>query len=271
MKRALALRKVGHTGTLDPFASGLLVAMTGYATRLARYFSGLSKTYEAVFTFGSATDTDDLTGVVIEQRSLPSVSDIRTLVHEFTGTFEQVPPRFSAIHIDGRRAYEIAREGTAVSVPRRTVTVEELTIVEQTVDSIAVRVRCSAGTYIRSIARDLGAQAGSCAHVSALRRIAVGPFSVQEAVLPQAFTAERNLTDVLSALGRLHSIRLIRVEGELVDSVMNGKKLAASAIFGNEPTGDRPVALHDGSQLLAVVRAFGDRCQYDLVVPHDRD
>lgn len=187
VKRAFPGSKVGHTGTLDPFASGLLVLLIGNATRLARWFSGLDKRYRAVLRFGLETDTLDNEGEVIARCDPPPRAAIEAVLPRFLGEIRQVPPAFSAIKIGGRRAYELARSGSAVQPEARTVRVDSLALGDgigssEHATDYELSVGCGSGTYIRSLARDIGLAAGSRASLIGLERTAVGPFTLDEAI-----------------------------------------------------------------------------------------
>jgi len=191
-RRALREKRIGHTGTLDPLATGVLVLCVGSATRLSEYLLGEDKAYEGLIKLGERTDTDDAEGRVIDTRPVPPLTDqdLRALESRFTGEIAQVPPQFSAIQKDGQRAYALARNGQAVALTPRHITIYalRLAIVHRQempgsgVSWLAFSVRCSAGTYIRALARDIGEVLGCGAHVASLRRTAVGPFSLANAV-----------------------------------------------------------------------------------------
>ncbi|MGP1458756.1 MAG: tRNA pseudouridine(55) synthase TruB [Treponema sp.] len=187
VKRAFRTSKVGHTGTLDSFAEGLLVVCTGSLTRLAGRITQFDKTYEAVIRFGEETDTLECTGSVVKTAPLPSKSDFEKAVSRFTGKLMQSPPAFSALHVDGARSSDLARQGMSVELPLRPVTVYEskiLEIAEDTVGAVsAARVlfTVSKGTYIRSLARDIAAECKSAAHLAGLRRTKVGEFRLEDA------------------------------------------------------------------------------------------
>lgn len=185
IKRALETKKVGHTGTLDSFADGLLVVMVGGLTRLASHVTAFDKKYEAIIKFGSQTDTLDPYGEIIETTDLPLLEDFKTAVEKHTGSIEQFPPLYSAIHIDGKRASDIARSGKTVEVPSRRVTVFSAEILEtelldNRVAYAKVSFHVSKGTYIRSLARDIAKMANSSAYLIGLRRTAVGSFQLQD-------------------------------------------------------------------------------------------
>ena len=184
-RRALGLSRVGHTGTLDPMATGVLPMVVGRATRLAQYFTAGSKTYEATIEFGRTTDTYDAAGTVLTQSAArPDRGQLDAALKGFRGTIEQVPPAFSAKNIEGTRSYKLARKADAAVVRPRavTVTVEHLEIVEFGGDSVTLFVRVTAGFYVRSLAHDLGAVLGMGAVLSALRRTQSGEFALDHAM-----------------------------------------------------------------------------------------
>lgn len=185
VRRALKTRQVGHTGTLDPFASGLLLVCVGAATRLAEYFAPLPKTYLATMRLGAATNTDDHTGETIstseEWRSL-SRERIEEALAAQVGEIRQVPPAFSAKKVEGQRMYDVARRGGEVDLPPVTVTVHAIRVVSVDLPDVTFEVQCGSGTYIRAIARDAGAALGVGGHLAALRRMRIGPHDVAGAV-----------------------------------------------------------------------------------------
>jgi tRNA pseudouridine55 synthase len=181
VKKAFNTGKVGHTGTLDKFASGLLLVLVGKGLKLIPLFDKLQKEYEAVLFFGEETDTLDPEGSVIATAKVPSRGEVEAILDEFRGDILQSPPVYSALHIQGRRAYELAREGKEPEMKKRQVTVFELELLSWAPPAAQIRVRVSAGTYIRSLARDIALAAGSRAHLSALKRTRVGPFRLEEA------------------------------------------------------------------------------------------
>lgn len=203
VRNILGERRVGHTGTLDPFATGVLVMLAGRATRLAQYLSGAEKEYEAVIRLGYATDTGDVTGVPIGESHAKAQStqsireeDIQTALASLRGDIEQTPPMYSAKKVSGRKLYELARRGEEVERKPVLVTVSEfeaialdgplLTLERDGCHDLRVRVVCSAGTYIRTLAEDFGRRLGLGAHVASLRRTRAGRFTIAE-----AFTLER--------------------------------------------------------------------------------
>ncbi|MDQ3281734.1 MAG: tRNA pseudouridine(55) synthase TruB, partial [Acidobacteriota bacterium] len=183
-RRRAKVKKAGHTGTLDPLATGLLVLCVGKATRLQAYLMGMEKTYEGTIQFGWATDSYDSTGEPAGEANEVSVEhvDFEPHVAKFRGPIEQMPPAFSAKKIEGVRAYELARKGEEVKLQPKNVTVYEFTLLAVTGSTAQFRVRSSAGTYMRSLAHDLGQSIGVPAHLKDLRRTAIGTFHVDKAI-----------------------------------------------------------------------------------------
>ncbi len=183
-RRRAKVKKAGHSGTLDPLATGLLVLCVGKATRLQAYLMGMEKTYEGTIQFGWATDSYDATGTPATdpvEQDVTSV-DFEPHVAKFRGEIEQMPPSFSAKKIDGVRAYALARKGEEVKLQAKRVTVYEFTVLEVEGSRLRFRVRSSAGTYMRSLAHDLGESIGVPAHLKELRRTAIGTFHVDQAI-----------------------------------------------------------------------------------------
>lgn len=220
IKRALGTQKVGHTGTLDSFACGLLVVCAGSLTRLAARITEFDKTYQAVIRFGTETDTLECTGSVVRTAALPSKAAVENAIQQFRGERMQRPPLFSAVHIDGRRASDVARRGEAAELPERRITVYDSQILEwkctdDGVSAVRVLFRVSKGTYIRSLARDIAASCGSAAHLAGLYRTAVGTFSVEDAAgfdLLEDFTIE----SALRTAEKLCAAEKKRAEAEIV-------------------------------------------------------
>jgi tRNA pseudouridine55 synthase len=189
-RRALGTRKVGHAGTLDPMATGLMILGVGSSTRLLTFLVGLDKAYSATIRLGQATTTDDAEGDIVAEADASALTPeaIATAVTALTGEIAQVPSSFSAIKVDGRRSYDRARAGEDVDLPPRPVTVSAFEVLESRLDGtlldLDVRVAVSSGTYVRALARDLGRALGVGGHLTALRRTRVGPFDIADAVDP---------------------------------------------------------------------------------------
>lgn len=178
-------KKVGHAGTLDRFAEGLMIVLTGSFTRLNPLFSGLDKRYEATIHFGIETSTLDPEGNIVATGPIPSIETVeRVLAGDFSGSIDQVPPSYSAIHIGGKRAYRLACSGEDVEIPARVVRIHETRILAWDPPFLRLEVQCSKGTYIRSLARDIAIRCDTRAHLAALRRTAIGPYRLEEAVDP---------------------------------------------------------------------------------------
>lgn len=183
VRRFLNAQKAGHAGTLDPLATGILPIALGEATKTIPFAQDHHKTYEFTITWGEQRDTDDTEGEVIATSDVrPARADIEALLAEFTGDIEQVPPKFSAIKIDGQRAYDMARAGEDVVLTSRPVFVESLELLETRDDEADLRMVCGKGTYVRSLARDMAIKLGTVGYISALRRCAVGPFELSNSI-----------------------------------------------------------------------------------------
>jgi tRNA pseudouridine55 synthase len=184
VKRAFAAAKAGHAGTLDPLATGVLPIALGEATKTVSFVMEGYKSYRFTVRWGIETDTDDAEGAVLATSDTrPGLDAVRAALPRFTGTVMQTPPKFSAVKIAGERAYDLAREGEDVSLEPRPVQIHRLDLVAAAdADHVEIEAGCGKGTYVRALARDLGRALGTCGHVAALRRTAVGPFSAQNAV-----------------------------------------------------------------------------------------
>lgn len=184
VSRLAPTRRAGHAGTLDPLASGVLVVCVGWATRLVPYVQERAKTYRAKFLLGRRSDTDDVTGNVVEVAAAPRLerAQIAAALPQFIGKFEQVPPQFSAVHVAGRRAHELARRGAVLTIEPRTVSVHRLEIVDYHYPELDLLIECGSGTYVRAIGRDLGLALGSGAVMAALVRERIGDFSLASAI-----------------------------------------------------------------------------------------
>jgi tRNA pseudouridine55 synthase len=184
LRRLAGQKRVGHGGTLDPAATGVLPIALGEATRLLEYLVEGRKAYRAEVRLGISTTTDDAEGTIVEERVVPALDQnaIQRALQPFTGTIQQVPPMYSAIQIGGQRMYDLARRGETIDLPSRTVEIDAIEIASWQNPILTIDVRCGKGTYIRSLARDLGAALGCGAHLAALRRTAVGPLRIEDAM-----------------------------------------------------------------------------------------
>jgi tRNA pseudouridine55 synthase len=262
VRRAARNKRVGHAGTLDPFATGLLVIAVGPCTRLLPYIVGEPKVYDAVIRFGTETDTDDRTGAVVREAAPPPLSSLlepaspmrRAAEAQLTGRIDQVPPSYSAKHVDGQRAYELARKGRDVSLPPVAVMVHAWEWLDATGDLLTVRITCGGGTYIRALARDLGRVLGSAAHCAELRRVASGPAQVNDAV-----TLERLVPGAIAEGGvALHAP--LAVLGALAHQPLDDQQMMhlrhGRALRATVPGAH--AALLDGDRVVAIAERIAD-------------
>jgi tRNA pseudouridine55 synthase len=216
VRRALGVKKVGHTGTLDPMATGVLPICLGEATKIAQFIIEATKAYDATLKLGVTTDTLDADGKVLQTRAVPPLTRQRleATCEKFRGTFQQVPPMYSAIKIGGKRLYELARAGEEVERAPREVTVFELSLRDFSADEVQFSVRSSKGFFVRSLAADLGEALGCGAHLTALRRTQSGPFTLAHAVPLAAITpgSKPALVSPAEALKDLPEFRLTAAE-----------------------------------------------------------
>ncbi len=257
-RRAVGEKRIGHAGTLDPFATGLLVLLTGRATRLLPYIPGEPKVYDATIQFGAETDTEDLLGAVVREALLPDEQAVREAIPALTGTIEQVPPAYSAKRIDGQRAYEAARAGVILELKPVAITVHSWEMLAWHGDRCDVRIVCGGGTYVRSLARDLARAVGSAAHLTALRRIAAGAFDVSDAQPVAALRTDApRLRPPLDAVPHLPRVALTPDE---VNRIRRGLDIAITAEPARRTT---HVALTAGESggLVALGERLGERWQ----------
>ncbi len=264
---ALAVRRVGHTGTLDPFASGLLVLCVGQATRLAEYFAALPKDYLATVRFGRRTDTGDPEGRVVSEsdawRGL-DVERIEAALAGFRGSIQQVPSAYSAKKRGGERMYQRARRGQSVELAPVAVTIHELDLLDLDPPEVQLRVFCSSGTYIRALARDLGEALAVPAHLSALRRTRVGTLRVEDAVKWDGLAnVARHRSAWLAPADAL--AHLPRQDVDLVAA----RRVAQGAWVESAPglPEGQPVAVLHGGVLFAVAVREGVRLRPRKVLP----
>jgi tRNA pseudouridine55 synthase len=241
---------------LDPFATGLLLVLLGRATRLAPFVRDEPKEYEALIRFGVETDSDDVTGAPQRTAPPPSAEAVRDAIARLTGTIEQTPPSFSAKHVSGTRAYRLARRGVATELPPVQVHVASWEVLAQTADRIRARIVCSAGTYIRALARDLGRLTKSAAHCAELRRTRCGPFAVSDAVLPD----DVSVRHVRPALAAVPQLPTQHVDAATAGDVVHGRPTAATL------SGQWAALVRDDGELLAVAERHGEAWQPRVVL-----
>jgi tRNA pseudouridine55 synthase len=254
-RKALRAKRVGHTGTLDPFASGLLLLCVGKATRLAEYLSGMDKSYHAVARLGVRTDTLDLEGQVVDESG--GWEDLTTdrvanALAAFLGEIEQVPPAYSAKKVAGERAYRRAREGREVELEPCPVTVRSIELISLDLPSVAFHVVCSSGTYVRALARDIGEALGSGAHLTGLRRLAIGDWRIENAVsldeMGDASALARRAVPPLAAVGHLPQV-------EVDEEGARRLSLGQPVSLAETPVLETPVAVAHAGVLLAIGEA----------------
>ena len=283
-RRLAGTRKVGHAGTLDPMATGLLVLGVGRATRLLTYLVGADKTYTATLRLGVSTVTDDAEGEVTAVTDAAGVSDeaVRRAVRALTGDLQQVPSAVSAIKVDGRRSYARVRAGEQVELAARPVTVHRFDVLDlrrdvhdgSAVVDLDVELDVTSGTYVRALARDLGTALGTGGHLTALRRTRVGPYDVAQAPTLDALAERFAVLPMADAARAAFPAR--ELTEEQVRTVRYGQRLEPTGEPTGQPTGgptggpDRPVAAFgpDGS-LVALLQDRGDHARSLLVVPAD--
>ncbi|MFO7848821.1 MAG: tRNA pseudouridine(55) synthase TruB [Spirochaetia bacterium] len=271
IKKRVGHGKVGHAGTLDKFASGLLLVLIGPYTKLNSYLTGLDKSYEGTVHFGETTTTLDPEGEVIEEKPVPQYDTIRDSMALFTGTIDQVPPKFSAVHIEGRRAYRRALSGEEVNIPSRSVTIHSFEPRDWEPPELHFSVSCSKGTYIRSLARDLGIHCESSAYLSNLRRTHIGPFDVKDAVSPELFDPAEHLLSDETVLEAIPGFSVVRLKELYLDKVKNGKEIQKEWLEDAKGLESGYAAILDDSGTLAAVTEIRDnRFFYKFVVPGQR-
>jgi tRNA pseudouridine55 synthase len=253
IKRALGTGSVGHTGTLDRFASGLLVVMCGRCTRLAALAESLDKEYLARIRFGTGTDTLDPEGAVVAEGPIPDRTALEAALPAFLGELRQAPPAYSAVHVGGRRAHELARSGRPVEPAERLVRITRLDLVSWDPPDAVLAVACSRGTYVRSLARDIAARLGTCAHVAELRRTRVGDFRVEEAVAPDAFEPARDLWNPRVLFERCPPLRMLEVDADRAGMLAAGTLPSDAWFPGPVPTDGLYGAFRAGAELVALV------------------
>jgi tRNA pseudouridine55 synthase len=261
VKKLLQAKKVGHTGTLDPFATGVMICCINQATRLARFFLSGHKIYEAILRLGMDTDTQDSTGRVTSRCETIEFSEkkIRSTLEQFTGTIDQQPPVFSALKHKGVPLYKLARSGRPVQKPARRVRIASIEIRAIALPEIRFVVSCSAGTYIRTLCADIGAALGCGGHLKALRRIESGGFSIREAIaLPalEAFVASGNVQDhIIDMAGALRNMSALVADSALIDKIRFGKPLTGVDMDAGRKdfSGDFIKVVDPESRLLAIL------------------
>lgn len=249
LKRILHPSKIGHAGTLDPLATGVLPIALGQATKTIPYVMDGKKTYQFEVTWGVETATDDKEGdIIATSDKRPTLAEIESVLPKFRGTIEQTPPIYSALKVNGKRAYELARAGQEVVLKPRPITIDSFKILEHTPQKTLFEVECSKGTYIRSLGHDLGRHLGCFGHITILRRTKCGPFLLNHSILLENFEKEGydvSALPLIPLLTALDDILVLAVEKEQAQALIQGKALNAS-VFKNQLQ-----AVYDGCVLTA--------------------
>lgn len=267
IKRALGTPKVGHTGTLDKFASGLLVVLTGSSLKLSRLFTGLDKRYIGKIRFGIETDTLDPEGNQTAQAPLPERENVEKALSQFTGEIMQAPPAYSALHVNGKRAWELARSGKTPEMKKRPVTIHKLELRSWEPPFAEIFVHCSSGAYIRSLARDIALAAGSRAHLCELVRTQVASFTLEMAEKDNNLYIPRPVDKaVISALG----IPCFEITPENAQEIIHGKPLEpilkGSELSYTPAKSDFNAAVFNGEELTAIVEMKNGEWKYGCVM-----
>jgi tRNA pseudouridine55 synthase len=233
IRRGTGIRRAGHTGTLDPRASGVLVVLIGPAVRLSEYVSASDKRYQATIRLGSSTDTYDAEGTITRETPASHITEdmFNEILQNFVGEIEQVPPPYSAVKVKGRKAYEMARKGEEVDLEPRKINVFSLEVLEWDPPEVVIDAYCSSGTYIRSLANDLGEELGTGAYLIGLRRTKSGRFTLREAVplrrLKEAFQAGDWYRFLIPAADALGDWPMVELDADQVDLVRHGHRIPA--------------------------------------------
>lgn len=233
IRRGTGIRRAGHTGTLDPRASGVLVVLIGPAVRLSEYVSASDKRYQATLRLGATTDTYDAEGAVTGVSSIEDITEeqFEEILNKFEGEIEQVPPAYSAVKVKGKKAYEMARKGEEVELKPRKIQVYSLELLEWAPPEAVIDVYCSSGTYVRSLANDLGREMGCGAHLVGLRRTKSGRFSLRDAVplrqLQDAFDEGTWYQYLIPAAEALSEWQLVELDPDQVEKVRHGHRIPA--------------------------------------------
>ena len=266
-------RKIGHTGTLDPEAEGVLPVCLGRATKVCDLLTDRDKTYEAVLLLGIRTDTQDVTGTVTDRGDVQGITRemVEQAAHKYVGEYDQIPPMYSALKVNGKKLYELAREGKTIERKARRVRIDELKILEEALPRVRLRVRCSKGTYIRTLCDDIGADLGCYGCMEALLRTKVGPFALEEACRledVEAAVKAGELGKMLCPIDRLFAeYPAVQVKKGWEKLAYNGNGLKRSMTDGDREIKDGAcVRLYDaGGNFLALYRYHREAEEYTTV------
>ena len=263
VRRGTNIRRAGHTGTLDPRASGVLVVLIGPAVRLSEYVSASDKRYQAIVRLGSSTDTYDAEGAITQTSSPNEISEemFENALTNFVGEIEQVPPPYSAVKVKGRKAYEMARKGEEVELELRIIQVHNLELLEWALPEAVIDVYCSSGTYVRSLANDLGKVLGCGAHLIGLRRTKSGRFTLRDSVplnkLRDAFDDGSWYQHLIPAAEALSDWPSIELDADQVDAIRHGLRIPAPENLGELVRG-----ISEQGELVALLQYDPDKSEW---------
>jgi tRNA pseudouridine55 synthase len=273
LKKALSIGKIGHTGTLDPFATGVMICCINQATKLARFFLHSSKTYVATLGLGVETDTQDYTGKVTRTREIGDLTEsaILEVMGKFRGELLQAPPVYSALKHQGIRLYQLARMGSPIQKPPRIVHIYTIEVTQIRLPEVRFSVSCSAGTYIRTLCADIGQQLGCGGHLKALRRVECGGFNISESIkLPmEPMRSEEILSRLIPMGDALRDMPMFTADHKLAERIKYGRPITKQDFFqgsGRELTGHFKI-VDTERHLLAVCEATMDGYRYSCVFP----
>jgi len=262
IKRALGTGKAGHTGTLDKFAGGLLLVLTGRALKLSQWFTHCDKQYEGVICFGAETDTLDPEGAVIANAPVPGRDAVEAALVQFRGDIEQAPPAYSAIHIDGERASVLARRGESIDMRKRPVHIYRLELLSWEPPLARIFVHCSSGTYIRSLARDIALAAGSRAYLTALTRTHVAGFKLEDAEGVSPIPINKFVFERLN-------IPCLEIDPADAAKIRNGKPLEHVLHNVLHNVLQDVIALFSGDEFIAIIERHNNEWKYGYVYARD--
>ena len=267
LRGILHMKKIGHTGTLDPAAEGVLPVALGKGTRLVELLTEKEKTYEAVLRLGVSTDTQDMTGAVLSEKPvIVTEEEVREAVGSFVGEQQQVPPMYSALKVNGKKLYELAREGKTIERKPRPVVFYEIRILDMELPLVRISVTCSKGTYIRALARDLGRACDNAAHISALRRTASGVVSIGACHAVEELSAESAAGFALDPIAALGATR-VDLPGDLAGDLLCGRRIPIERALVGFDASKAPFALVLDGGLKALARIEGGRFVMEHVFP----
>ncbi len=257
IKHILKFKKVGHLGTLDPMATGVLLVTVGKATKLFDYFQNKSKKYLAKFEFGYLTDTLDMTGKTTKSTdTIPTLEDIKLSINDFIGTIEQIPPKYSAININGKRAYQLARDNVDFELKSKIVQIDDIKILDYFNNILTLSIICGSGTYIRSICRDLAEKLNSCATMIELTRVSIDNITIENCVDINDLN-ENNIDNYLIKLDKLISLPTFSNNALDTSKLLNGQIINANCADGL-------YKLNDDTDVIAIINVKNKKAKMSI-------